>query len=86
MVIIPFVAYELRKISDPKELERPEKLQLSNHNLLAKRTLSVRLRLFVFQGYHFSCVYPDLVLRAIKHIFLDILILPLGNLLRRTYR
>jgi|GEM_PF-4924299 hypothetical protein len=33
-----------------------------------------------------SCVYPDLVLRAIKHIFLDILILPLGNLLRRTYR
>jgi hypothetical protein len=42
MVIIPFVAYELRKISDPKELGRPEKLQLSNHNLLAKRTLSVR--------------------------------------------
>jgi hypothetical protein len=53
---------------------------------VAAGALGGRLRLSVFQGYHFSCVYPDLVLRAIKHIFLDILILPLGNLLRRTYR
>ncbi len=53
---------------------------------VAAGALSGRLRPSVFQGYHFSCVYPDLVLRAIKHIFLDILILPLGNLLPRTYR
>jgi len=53
---------------------------------VAAGALGGRLRLSVFQGYLFSYVYPDLVLRAIKHIFLDVLILPLGNLLRRTYR
>ena len=52
---------------------------------MAAGALGGRLRRSVFQLYHFSCVYPDLVLRAIKHIFLDTLILPLGNLLRRTY-